>query len=46
MVINGLIFGERTVYFEGTNYVIDKKNNLIGEIRYNAKNNGSIFKSK
>lgn len=45
MVINGLIFGERSIYFDGTNYVVDRNNNLIAEIRYNAKNN-SLFKSK
>lgn len=45
MVVNGLIFGERSIYFDGSNYVIDRKNLLMAEIKYNAKNNG-LFSSE
>jgi hypothetical protein len=44
LVINGIFFGERSIYFDENCFVIDKGNNLIAEIRYNAKNN-SLFRS-
>jgi hypothetical protein len=45
MIINGLIFGERSITYEGTNYVIDFTNLIIAEITYNALNR-SIFQLK
>lgn len=34
LVIGGMLFGERTFNFQGTNYVIDKKNKLYADIHY------------
>jgi hypothetical protein len=38
MIVNGLILGERTIYWEGTTHIVDQKNLLVAEITYNAIN--------
>lgn len=38
MVINGLILGERSIYYEGTVHMVDQKNLLIAEVIFNAIN--------
>lgn len=46
MVINGMLFGERTIFFEGTNYIIDHKNLMITEVTFCSKKGMFSFKSK
>ena len=45
MLINGMLIGERSIYYEGTGtfkailvYLTDRKNNLIAEMIYNINN--------
>ena len=38
MIISGIIFGERSTYWEGLIRIIDQNNLLITELTYNVAN--------
>jgi hypothetical protein len=46
LIINGLILGERSIYYDGIAHIIDYKNHLVTELTYNAINSKKMFSFK